>query len=462
MLFPMFTALFFNDGDWMDFLGTGGASVFLGVNLVLMNRKKELILTHRDGFLLTLLAWLVLSAIGAVPFYLNGVAATWIDAFFETVSGLTTTGATVFVGLDNMGHGILLWRSMIQWLGGMGIIVLAVAVLPFLGVGGLQLYRSEMPGVVKDKLQPRLRQTARSLWGVYFGITFSCILCYYFGGMTLFDAICHALTTIATGGFSTHDASFGYFDSPLLESICMVFMLIGSINFNLHFFAVHRGSLKVYKDDEEFRFYIALLFTISFIVGLTVFFAHDLPFLQSMRMAFFHTISIATTTGFATTDYSLWHTLAPMLILMIMFVGGMAGSTSGGLKVMRVMMIVRQGAREIYKLVHPHAVAYVKIGRQRVPEHIVQAVWSFCGVYVIAFNIMAVLLTMYNIDLVTAFSAVAATITSAGPGLGEVGPAGNFAGMPDGAKLILCASMLLGRLELFTILVIFTPMFWKK
>jgi len=462
MLAPMLTSIYFNDHDWLVFLGTGGVSVFGGVNLVLMNRKKDLSLTHRDGFLLTILAWIVLSAIGSIPFYLAGVTATWVDAFFESVSGMTTTGATVLVGLDTMGHGILLWRHMQQWLGGMGIIVLAIAILPFLGIGGMQLYRCEMPGVVKDKLQPRLSETARLLWTVYLAFTVLWIVLYYLAGMTLFDAICHAFSTIAIGGFSTHDASFGYFDNPMIEIVAILGMLVGAVNFALHYLLFARKDIRVYFRDEEFKFFITIIGGACLVVVLALLGTSEYSFSESIRHGIFNTVSIATTTGFATTDYSLWHTIVPMIMLMTMFIGGCSGSTGGGMKVMRIMLVMKQGGRELFRLVHPHSVSHVKIGRQMVPENVMQALWSFVGLYIIVFNIVALLLTLYGIDLVTAFSAAAATITNTGPGLGEVGPAGNYAGMPAGAKLLLCFSMLIGRLEIFTFLVIMTPAFWKK
>jgi trk system potassium uptake protein TrkH len=462
MIFPVWAALHFNDGDWMVFVGTGGVTVFLGVNLVLMNRRNEIVLSHRDGFLLTLLSWTVLSAIGSIPFYLAGVTATWADAFFESVSGLTTTGATVLVGLDTMGHGILLWRHILQWLGGMGIIVLAIAVLPFLGVGGMQLFRTEMPGVVKDKLQPRLSETARMLWIVYLGFTVIWIVLYWLAGMTAFDAICHAFSTIAIGGFSTHDASFAYFDSVLIELICIVGMIVGTLSFALHYICLTRRDPRLYWKNEEFRFYMGVLVIACMTVFLALLFTSDYSFGQALRYGVFNTVSIATTTGFATTDYSLWHAVVPMVMLMVMFMGGCSGSTGGGMKILRIMLVVKQGMRELFRLVHPHSVSHIKVGRQMVPDHIMQALWSFVGLYVIVFNAVALVLTLYGIDLVTAFSAAAATITNTGPGLGDVGPSSNYAGLPGGAKLVLCLSMLVGRLEIFTLLVILTPAFWKK
>lgn len=312
MSFPLITEIYYGGTDWTVFLGTGGVSLFLGVNLVLMNRKTEITLSHRDGFLLTLTSWCLLSVIGAIPFYLGGVTATWVDALFESVSGITTTGSTILVGLDTMGRGILLWRHMLQWLGGMGIIILAVAILPFLGIGGMQLYRSEMSGVVKDKLQPQLRETARLLWVVYIAITVVWISLYIWAGMPFFDAVCHAFSTISIGGFSTHDASFGYFDSELIELVAIGGMLVGATNFSLHYLFLLRREGSVYRGDEEFTFFIKLLFGSCVLVCAYLYATSDYGLLQSIRYGVFNTISIATTTGFATTDYSQWHTIVPM------------------------------------------------------------------------------------------------------------------------------------------------------
>ena len=462
MALPALLSLVHGDPDWLAFAASSMLTFFIGVNFVLMNRHRSQALSHRDGFLLTLLLWVILSLLGALPFYFSGVTDSFIDAVFETMSGLTTTGATVLSGLDTLGKGVLFWRAMLQWLGGMGIVVLAIAVLPFLGVGGMQLYKSEMPGVVKDKLQPRLKETAKLLWTVYMFLTLLCALLYNAAGMNGFDAICHAFSTISSGGFSTKDASIHYFDSPLIELICIVFMILGGTNFALHYLFLSRRSLNVYRRDNEFMMYIIILGGGAVILSLILWFAHDYAPAQAVRYGLFNVATILTTTGFAAGDYASWYTLAPIMLLMMMLVGGCSGSTAGGLKVLRVVILGRQGLREIYQLIHPRGISHVKVGNRAVPERVIQSVWSFAGLYIIAFNVIALLVAAFGVDLVTSFSAAAATITSVGPGLGSVGPTGNYASLPAAVKVILTFSMLLGRLEVFTVLVVLSPAFWRR
>lgn len=462
MMVPALLSLQFADPDWVAFMASALVTVFLGGNLILMNRNREQSLSHRDGFMLTVLTWTVMALFGAIPLWLSSVAPTFLDAYFESLSGLTGTGATVLTGLDYMGHGVLFWRCLLQWLGGMGIIVLAVAVLPFLRVGGLQVYKSEMPGVVKDKLQPRLQETAKMLWGVYVVLTILCTIAYYLGGMGAFDAICHALTTVATGGFANYDASFGYFNNGILEWIAIVFMLLGGMNFALHYVFFTQNKLSVYTKNEEVRLYFGLIAGASIIITTVLMVSHEYGLLEAVRKAAFNVVSIATTTGYASADYSQWYVIAPMLILIIGFIGGCSGSTSGGLKQLRILMVVKQGGREMYNLLHPHGIRHVKVGGRTVPDSVMQAVWSFGGIYVLCYLLLSLMLAAHGIDLVTAFTAIAATITCVGPGLGEVGPAGNFAHLPATAKMICCFAMLLGRLEIFTLLIIFNPQFWRR
>lgn len=438
-------------------------SIFLGGVLVMMNRTSVLSLKHRDAFLLTFMTWTMLSFVGALPMYFSGITPLYVDAVFESVSGLTTTGASVLSGLDTMDKGILLWRSLLQWLGGMGVIVLATAVIPFLGVGGMQLYKAEMPGVVKDKLQPRLKETAELLWIVYLILTSVCALAYYFAGMTTFDAICHAFTTVATGGYSTHDASFAYFDSVLIERIAVVFMVLGAVNFSLHFMALSRKSLKSYVKDTEFKAFIGILVIAILVMTLKLTASHTYATEEeAFRYALFNATAIMTTTGYASADYAAWPVMIPMMAMVLMFLGGCSGSTAGGLKIMRIILISRLGWREILKTIHPRAIIPLKMAGSVVPPQVLQAVWSFVGLYIICFVFFTWVMTLFGLDLITSFSAAAATITGLGPALGEVGPASNYSALPEGAKAILCMSMLLGRLELFTLLVILTPQFWKK
>lgn len=348
-----------------------------------------------------------------------------------------------------------------QWMGGMGIIVLAIAVLPFLGVGGMQLYKSEMPGVVKDKLRPRLQETAKLLWIVYLCLTVMCMAAYALAGMSFFDAVCHALTTVATAGFTNYDASFAAFNSTTIELIAIFFMFLGGVNFALHFLFLGKGRFSVYLKDDEFVWYSSFLLIASVVAMLMFFLSGGMGDLR-LTQVLFNVVSISTTTGFVSGDYSLWPGLIPMLVVMLMFHGGSTGSTVGGLKVMRVMLVLRQVQREIKRLLHPHSIQYLRVDNKVVSNEILQTVWSFIGLYFFIFALLTLLLSAMNIDIITAFSAVAATITSTGPGLGDVGPASSYASLPVMAKLLLCLSMLMGRLELFTVLLVFSPGFWRR
>jgi trk system potassium uptake protein TrkH len=377
------------------------------------------------------------------------------------LSALTTTGATVFTGLDDLPKSVLFYRQLLQWLGGMGIIVLAVAILPMLGIGGMQLYRAESPGPVKDnKLTPRITETAKALWYLYLGLTISCAVAYYLAGMSPFDAICHSFSTVAIGGFSTHDASIGYFQSPAIESVAIVFMIISGINFGLHFMVLNRRNPVLYLKDMEVRAYLFVLAVVAVVVCSVLFSnpqASEAPFRQGL----FQAVSIATTTGYTTTDFSLWPSAAPVMLLLAAFAGGCAGSTAGGIKIIRVLLIYLQGAREIKRLIHPNGVFGIKLGDQKVPDRVIQAVWGFFSMYVIVFlSILMVLMLMSELDFLTAFSAVGATLNNLGPGLGEV--AKNYSTLPASDKWLLIFVMLLGRLEIFTLLVLLTPSFWRR
>ena len=461
MFLPAGVSLLYGEEEWLPFAVSAVFAFFIGGNLIFINRGSPRALGHRDGFLLTFLTWFILGLLGALPLYFSGAIGLFVDAVFESFSGLTTTGATVMAGLDTTAKGILFWRALMQWMGGMGIIVLAIAILPFLGVGGMQLYKSEMPGVVKDKLQPRLKETAKLLWVVYLFLTVLCTLAYAIAGMSVFDAICHAFTTVATAGFANYDASFAAFNSTAIELIAISFMFIGGINFALHFLFLGRGKISVYFKDDEFRWY-SLYLLLAFGLALLMFALNGGLGEMRFTQVLFNIVSMATTTGFVVADYSLWPGLIPMLIIVLMFHGGSTGSTVGGLKVMRVMLVMKQGQKEMKRLMHPHSVQTLKVDKKVVSDEILQTVWSFIGLYFFTFIIITLLLSAMGLDIVTAFSAVAATITSAGPALGDVGPSSNYASLPAFAKILLCGSMLLGRLELFTVLLIFSPHFWRR
>ena len=437
-------------------------TLLVGFLIWLPVRGQRRELRTRDGYLITVLFWLVLGLFGAIPLYLLDMPNLSVaDSVFESFSGLTTTGATVITGLDTLPRALLFYRQQLQWFGGMGIIVLAVAILPMLGVGGMQLYRAEMPGPLKEnKLTPRIAETAKVLWYIYASLTAACALAYWLAGMEPFDAIGHSFSTVAIGGFSTHDASIGYYDSALIESICILFMIISGINFALHFLAWRQRSIRNYWQDPECRAYILIL-AAAFIVCCVVLIHyqyHDVW--TSIRYAAFQTVSIATTTGFGITDFSAWPTLLPFLLIYLSFIGASAGSTGGGMKVIRVVLLYKQGARETKRLLHPQGIFPVKLGNRAVPDRVVEAVWGFCAVYIFAFAVLFLLLLGTGLDFVTAFSALAACINNLGPGLGQV--AAHYGDLQDGVKWLLSFAMLLGRLEVFTLLVILTPMFWRN
>ncbi|MDQ7049290.1 MAG: TrkH family potassium uptake protein [Enterobacterales bacterium] len=462
MLPPIAVAWYYGDGGGLAFFTGFVVSLLLGLLLFIPRKNATGDLRTRDGFLVVILFWSVLSFMGAVPFYLSDIENFgFADAIFESFSGLTTTGATVISGLDHLPHSILFYRQQLQWMGGMGIIVLAVAVLPMLGIGGMQLYRAETPGPVKDaKLTPRIAGTAKALWYIYFGLTVICCLSYWGAGMSLFDAIGHSFSTIAIGGFSTHDASIGWFESIQIELICSFFMLLSGVNFSLHFVAVRKLSLESYFNDAEFKFYLSIL-TIVALISILVLVIHEhFGFSEAVVKAIFHTISIGTTTGFITHDFTLWPIFLPVLLIFVSFVGGCSGSTGGGMKVIRILLLFKQGAREIQRLIHPNAIFKIRIGKTSVPENIVESVWGFFAIYVALFFLFMLFLMADGHDQVTAFSAVAACMNNLGPGLGEVSE--NYSSLSDLSKWVLSLTMLFGRLEIFTLLVIFTPGFWRS
>jgi trk system potassium uptake protein TrkH len=462
MLPPIIFSAISQDGSWLPFVQGFALTLFSGFIVWFPVRRSRRDLRLRDGFVVVAAFWTVLGTFGAAPLFLaDALSMTLTDAIFESMSGLTTTGATVITDLDGLPKSILYYRQQLQWLGGMGIIVLAVAVLPMLGIGGMQLYRAETPGPVKDtKLTPRITETAKALWYVYLGFTIACGLSYWLAGMDVFDAICHAFSTVAIGGFSTHSESIGFFQSSTIELIAIFFMFAAGINFSLHFFALRNVRISHYFSDHEFRAYLYYLLAISAVVViLLLWYGTYANVSESAINGLFHAVSIATTTGFTTTEFSKWPAVIPVLLIFASFVGGSAGSTAGGIKVIRWMLIFKQGVREITRLVHPSAEIPVKLGNHAVPFRVVDAVWGFFSVYIIVFGFMLIGMMMTGLDQVTAFSAVAATLNNLGPGLGEV--ASGFMTVPDAAKWIAVVGMLLGRLEIFTLLVLLTPTFWR-
>ena len=462
MLPPIIVSLVYEDGIETVFLRALAITFVVGFFLWLIFHRYNAEMRIKDGFLITVLYYFALGIFGALPFLDDqGPNLTIPDGLFESFSGLTTTGATVIVGLDYLPESILFYRQQLQWLGGMGIIVLAVAILPMLGVGGMQLYRAETPGPVKDsKLTPRIKETALALWSIYLGLTAVCATAYWVAGMSLFDAICHSYSTIAIGGFSTHDASLSYFDSAFIESIAIFFMVLSGINFGIHFFAFKARSARIYFRDDEVKFYLVILLAGSIVVIAGLWYETSFSSKDVIRLGLFHIVSIFTTTGFVIDDFSNWPGMLSFLVFFGAFTGACAGSTGGGVKVIRVLLICKQGLREVHRLIHPNAVFPVKVNQRRMPGQIMEAVWGFFSIYVIVFLFMQLALIMTGMDFVTAFSAVGATINNLGPGLGSV--AKNYANITDSAKMMLCFTMTLGRLEIFTLLVLFSPMFWRK
>jgi trk system potassium uptake protein len=463
MLTPLIFSLIYRGEAWLSFIQAFLVTVTVGFALWLPVRNSRNELRLRDGFVVVASFWIVLGLFGALPFYLSELPAMSLtDAVFESMSGLTTTGATVLTGLDGLPKSILFYRQQLQWFGGMGIIVLAVAILPMLGVGGMQLYRAEMPGPVKDtKLTPRVAETAKALWYVYLAFTGLCVIGYKVTGMDWFDSLCHAFSTVAIGGFSTHDLSFAHYNSAAVDAVAVVFMFMAGINFSLHFFGWRYLSVSHYFENPEFRAYLFVLLTMSIVVITSLLWTgtYGDPGANFIN-GLFQAVSIATTTGFTTADFSSWPGALPVLLIFSSFIGGCAASTAGGIKVIRWLLIYKQGVREIVRLVHPNAELPVKLGRQAVPVRVVDAVWGFFSVYMIVFGVMMLAMLSTGLDQVTAFSAVAASLNNLGPGLGDV--AGGFMTVNDSAKWIAVAGMLLGRLEIFTLLVLITPTFWRR
>lgn len=470
-------ALIYQEDTLLNFAASFATLFLTGALMWSLCKESKSDLRNRDGFLIVVLFWTVLGLAGCLPLVLDtNINLSLVDAIFESVSGLTTTGATVISGLDDLPKSLLFYRQSLQWMGGIGIIVLAMAVLPFLGVGGMQLYRAETPGPMKDtRLAPRIVTTAAALFSIYSALTVACGLAYYWAGMNAFDAISHAFSTIAIGGFSTKDASIGYWDSAAIEGVAMVFMVLAGINFALHFASykslksgVAPGygrkrrwpSLRHYWQDTEARGYLIFLAVLTVVVVSVLIQTGTYSGTEALRKGAFEAISVATTTGFATADYASWPTFLPFLLLLSAFAGACAGSTGGGIKQIRMLLLFKQGFREVRQLIHPNAIIPVKVGGKPVPESVVGSIWGFLAAYIFVFAILMLVMIALGSDPITAYSSIGATLNNLGPGLGEV--ALNYGSLDSAEKLVLCFSMLLGRLELFTLLVILTPEFWRS
>lgn len=463
-LMPIAASLAYSDGTWIDFVRAMAIAFAFGAILHLLGRSRKRELKPRDGFVLVTLAWILMAGIATVPLMFVIVDLSFTDAFFEKMSGLTTTGATVLTGLEKLPPAINLWRHELNWLGGMGIIVLALAILPLLGVGGMQLYKAEATGVNKDsKLTARIADTAKVLWLVYFFITLACILSLKVVGMNWLDALCHAFAAMSLGGFSTYDASVGQFDSPAIEAVLIIFMIIAALNFATHFMVWQKRSLSVYLQDAEAKVVVGLLASSTFVCALYIFASGVYSdFFTSLRHVAFNLVSIATDCGFASQDYDKWPIFVPLWMLFLSCITVSSGSTGGGIKMIRTLILAQQGLLELKRLVHPRIVAPLRIGDNAIPASIAGAVLGFIFLYILAVGELTFFLVASGLDFTSSITAIIACINNAGPGLNVVGPAQNYQSLNDFQTWICTAAMLIGRLEVMTIFVLFTPTFWRS
>ena len=462
MVFPLLFGLYYQDRSVLPLLKSMAVTLGSGLLLyfVFRNAKGE-IMSHREGMGVVAIGWTAAGFFGALPYYWGGVFNTFADAFFESISGFTTTGASVMMNIEIVPRGFLFWRSLTHWIGGMGIIVLSLAILPLLGVGGMQLYKAEVPGPVPDKLKPRIRDTAMVLWKVYVLFSAAETLLLMLGGMDLFEALCHTFGTMATGGFSTRNASVGAYHSPYIDTVVILFMLFAGINFSIHYQCL-KGDLRAFWRNPEFRFFIGTVVIFVLAVSFNVYHTVYHTCSEAIRFGAFQVISIITTTGYVTADFEKWPSLCQNILLFSMFLGASAGSTGGGMKCLRIMLLLKHSYKQLFCLIHPHAVTQVKLGGHPVSNEVLHSIWGYFMLYLGLFILCAFLLAAMGVDVVTSFAAVAATIGNIGPGLGAVGPTDNYVHIPVLGKWLLILCMLLGRLEIYTVLVLFVPEFWRK
>jgi trk system potassium uptake protein TrkH len=462
MLLPLIVAFIYREDDFFAILISAGITAILGM-IFYFTCKIDQEIKIKEGFALVALTWLCYVLFGSLPFYLSHYIPSYTNAFFETMSGFTTTGASILNedDLQNLPHGLLFWRSFTHWLGGMGIILLSLAIFPLLGIGGMQLYRAEVPGPEHDRITPRIRNTAKILWQVYLLISLAEVCILYIAGMNFFDALCHTFGTMATGGFSTKWNSIGFYNNTLIDYIIILFMLIAGLNFSLHY-RMLKGNLTSHWFDPEARFFFSLIGLGTLIIGIDIFFFKGYTLSLAVKKGLFQVVSIITTTGYTTDDYQLWGYSSQIILLIFMFIGGCAGSTGGGIKIIRIMVILKFGLNEIKRLLHPNAVLPVRIGKRSIPQDIVTNICGFFLIYLFLFIIGIIFMSILGLDIVSSIGSVAATIGNIGPGLGGVGPSGNYANIPIIGKWFLSFLMLFGRLEIFTVIVLIMPIFWKK
>jgi trk system potassium uptake protein TrkH len=462
MLLSGMVALYYGEYDFIFHIISASISAVLGAFLAWVNRNVPRDVGKREGYVVVASVWVVFSLFGSLPFYLSGAIPSFTDSFFETMSGFSTTGGTILNDIEALPHGLLFWRSLTQWLGGMGIIVFSMTILPILGLGATQLYVAEMPGPMPDKLHPRIHETAKRLWAIYVGFTIVQAIMLITGGMPVFDAVCHSLTTMATGGYSTKQNSMAHFDSPYLQYTMIVFMFIGGMNFAVSY-QILRGKFNKVKNNEELRFYLLSALGIGLLIGVILFFSNVNPGLEpSIRHGLFQTISIMTTTGYYTADYQQWFPFLGVILFMLMFMGASAGSTSGGISIARVVLLLKNSVNELKRLSHPNAIIPLRFNGKSVSQSIITNVLAFIVIYMLLVGICTIIMSAMGYDLNTSLGAVVASIGNVGPGTGEFGPTGTYASLPDIGKWFLALLMLMGRLELFTVILIFTPSFWRQ
>jgi trk system potassium uptake protein TrkH len=461
MLLGIPFSLYFDDNDIGILLVSGLGTSLIGLLLFLITKNKDDDIRKREGYIIVSISWIVMSAFGAIPFVLHGSIPSYTDAFFETMSGFTTTGASILNDIESLPHGLLFWRSITQWLGGMGMIVLSLAILPILGIGGMQLFVAEVPGPTKDKLHPRVRETAMRLWGIYVLFTLLETLLLIIGGMTFFDAICHSFTTMATGGFSTKQSSIAFYQSPFIHYVIIVFMFIAGTNFALLYHVLH-GKIGNLKNNDEFKFYTFIVLFWTIVISATLYFANYGGVEISFRDSLFQVVSIITTTGFVTADYEVWGTFLLLIFFLLLFSGSCAGSTGGSIKVVRHYLLLKNSLLELRRLIHPRAIIPVRFNKHSVSQDIVSNILAFFLFYMFIFILGSIIMSLLGMDFLSAIGSVATSLGNVGPAIGSVGPTDNFANVPTIGKWVLSFLMLMGRLELFTILVIFSPAFWKS
>jgi len=454
-------SLIYDQYDFNALLITTLICFAIGISLRLVTHNAEKNIGKREGYIIVSLVWVVFSIFGALPFVISGAIPSYADAFFETISGFTTTGASILNDIESIPYGLLFWRSLTQWLGGMGIIVLSIAILPIFGIGGMQLFVAEVPGPTPDKLHPRIKETAKRLWGIYVLFTLAEVILLKIGGMNWFDAINHSFTTMATGGYSTKQASIAHFNSPFIHYVIIIFMFLAGTNFTLSYFALHFKFKKVFK-NEEFRYYLGFILLFTFVIAYSLFKSQGMGIEQSFRDSAFQVVSIITTTGFATADYLQWMPMVIVMIFALMFFGGSAGSTGGSIKIVRITLLLKNSYQELKRIIHPNAIIPVRINGKSVPAPIISNILAFVVIYMLITIVSTALISALGYDLETSLGAVAATLGNIGPGIGMVGPIENYAHFPDAGKWFLSFLMLIGRLELFTVLILFSPAFWKK